>query len=380
MLALLALVAPAFHASPAAGGGGAAAAGAPPDDPLFKHQWHLAAIQIPDAWRVTRGRGAVVAVLDTGVAYENRGRYRRAPDLAGTRFVPGWDFVDDDPHPNDEPPAVRQSHGTHIAGIIAQTTGNGIGAAGVAPQASIMPVRVLDRNVTGSARAVASGLRFAADHGADVANLSIAGEDDTRLVRRAVAYAASKGVTVVASSGNAGRTRVSYPAAYPSVVAVGAVRRDLTRASFSSHGRALDLVAPAGERQVLDSDGSETGDGVVQQTLKGGPTTFCYCWAASTSAAAAEVSGVAALLVATGRARTPRQVRAALTKGARDLGRPGRDAEYGAGLLQAASALEQVVPRRGSGGSGGGLVPWLAGGLAAAVALGVGVARQRRRI
>jgi len=308
----------------------------PPNDPLFKHQWHLGAIQIPAAWAVSRGAGATVAVLDTGVAYENRGRYRRAPDLAGTRFVDGWDFVDGDAHPNDEAPRAGQSHGTHIAGIVAQTTGNGLGGAGVAPKAAIMPVRVLKADQSGSARTIARGLRYAADHGADVANLSIAGPTGRKVLEDAVAYAASKGVTVVASAGNEGGSSVAFPAAYPEVLAVGAVLRDRRLAYYSNRGEALDLVAPAGDR---DAQGAGSGDGVLQQALNGGPSTFCYCFMSSTSAAAAQVSGVAALIVASGRAEAPSAVRSALLSSAQDLGPPGRDSEYGAGLVAAARAV-----------------------------------------
>lgn len=308
----------------------------PPDDPLFKHQWHLQAIQIPRAWAVSRGAGTIVAVLDTGVAYEDRGVYRRAPDLAGTRFARGWDFVDGDAHPNDAAPPddealpARQSHGTHIAGIIAQTTGNGIGGAGVAPDATIMPIRVLKPDQRGSPRAIAKGLRFAADHGADVANLSISGRSGDRVLEAAIAYASSRGVTIVAAAGNDGRSSVAFPAAYPRVIAVGAVSRDRTRAYYSNHGKALDLVAAGG-------DGME--DGVLQQTLKDGPSTFCYCFMASTSAAAAQVSGAAALVVASGRASAPAEVGRALLSSAQDLGPPGRDHEYGAGLVQASDGV-----------------------------------------
>ena len=307
----------------------------PPNDPLFKHQWHLQAIQVPQAWATSRGERATVAVLDTGVAYEHRGSYRRAPDLAGTRFARGWDFVDSDGHPNDEPAAGRQSHGTHLAGIIAQTTDNGIGGAGVAPRATIMPVRVLEPDLSGSPRTIARGLRFAADHGADVANLSIAGPSPSRPLEDAIAYASSKGVTVVAAAGNDAVDSVSFPAAYPQVLAVGALLRDRGRAYYSNYGRALDLVAPGGDREAYEGG----GDGVLQQTLRGGPSTFCYCFMASTSAAAAQVSGAAALLVASGRADSPDDVRSALLSSARDLGPRGRDAEYGAGLVQASSAL-----------------------------------------
>jgi serine protease len=342
----------ALLAAAACGAGASEAAAAEatrPNDPLFKYQWHLRQIGIPQAWAASRGRGAVVALIDTGVAYEDRGKYRRAPDLAGTRFTSGWDFVDDDAHPNDVPPRRRRSHGTHLAGIIAQTTGNRVGGAGVAPEATIMPIRVLRPDVIGTATTIARGLRFAADHGADVANLSLAGTSDKRVVRDAVRYAVSKGVTVVAAAGNAGTAPVSFPAAYPGVIAVGALTRSRSRAYYSNFGRALDLVAPAGDRQIVE-EGFERGDGVLQQTLNGdGPATFCFCFMASTSAAAAQVSGVAALLVASGRATRPAAVRAALTESARDLGPPGRDNMYGAGLVQASAALQDP----GGDGPGG---------------------------
>lgn len=321
-----------------AGAQAAAAAVEPPDDPLFRHQWNLTAIQIPAAWAVSRGAGVTVAVLDTGIAYETRGPYRRAPDLAGTRFVAGWDFVGDDPHPNDVAPRDgSRSHGTQMAGIIAQTTGNAIGGAGVAPAASLMPVRVLEPDLSGTAESVARGLRFAADHGADVANLSFSGRQD-KVVTDAVGYAVARGVTVVAAAGNEGRPSVSWPAADPRVLAVGAVGRDLERAPYSNHGPSLDLVAPAGAGADVRT-GYGPPDGVVAQTLKDGPDKFCFCFTASTSAAAAEVSGVAALLVGAGRATGPAAVRAALLRSARDLGRDGRDEQYGAGLVQAANAL-----------------------------------------
>jgi len=301
-------------------------------------------MQIPSAWAVSRGAGAVVAVLDTGVAYEDRGPYRRAPDLEATRLVAGRDFVDGDARPNDvPPPGGRRSHGTQIAGIIAQTAGNGIGGAGVAPEATIMPVRVLKPDLDGSATAIARGLRFAADHGADIANVSIAGPSRARVLKEAVDYATAKGVTIVAAAGNDGAAKVSWPAAYPNVIAVGAVAADQTRASYSNYGAALDLVAPGGAGDRVDT-GFGPGDGVVAQTLKGGPSTFCFCFMASTSAAAAQVSGVAALLLASGHATTPAAVRAALLAGARDLGAPGTDPDYGAGLVQARGALAAARP------------------------------------
>ena len=358
-----------------------------PDDPLFAYQWHLRAIQIPAAWEVSRGAGVTVAVLDTGVAYENRRSYRRAPELAATRLVSGYDFVDGDAHPNDVPPrGGRRSHGTQMASIIAATAGNALGGAGVAPEAAIMPVRVLEPDLSGSARSIARGLRFAADHGADVASLSIAGRSPSRQLKSAVTYATSRGVVVVAATGNDGLDSVSWPAAYPEVIAVGAVARDRTRAPYSNYGAGLDIVAPGGA-----GVGGDTGygppDGVVSQTLKGGPGKFCFCFTASTSAAAAQVSGVAALLIGAQPGRSPAQVRALLRSSARDLGARGPDREYGAGLVQASSA-----PRGGRARTAPARPPasrrpvestpnagWLLATVAAAALAAVVVLRRRRR-
>jgi serine protease len=314
-------------------------AGDAPDDPLFATaQWHLHAVGVPEAWKVSTGVGATVAVLDTGVAYEDLPPFHRAPDLAGTRFVPGYDFVDDDPHPDDVPVPSQHTHGTHIAGTIAQTSGNGIGGAGVAPGAAIMPVRVLAPDGTGTTWATAKGLRFAADHGANVANLSLGGTAGAPELADAVSYAVSKGVTVVVASGDDGRPSLLYPAAYPDVIAVGAVRLDGTRPRYSNYGPGLALVAPGGDLQS-DQNGDRLDDGIVQQTVFDEPGSFCFCFLEGTSSAAAHVSGAAALVVASGRATRPADVRAALVSTAHDLGPPGRDDDYGAGLLQIPPAL-----------------------------------------
>ena len=379
--AVVVALAAAWLAGAGAGAAAATAAVEPPDDPLFRHQWNLAAIQIPAAWAISRGAGATVAILDTGVAYETRGPYRRAPDLAGARFVAGWDFVGDDPHPNDVAPSDgRRSHGTHMAGIIAQTAGNAIGAAGVAPAAALMPIRVLEPDLSGSVTDIARGLRFAADHGADVANLSFSGWWQTEEVTDAIRYATRRGVTVVAAAGNDGRPSVSWPAADPLALAVGAVGQDLERAPYSNHGAPLDLVAPAGAGADIPT-GNGPADGVVAQTLKGGADQFCFCLTASTSAAAAQVSGVAALLVGSGRATRPAAVRAALLRSARDLGPDGRDSQYGAGLVQAADALRMAAAPEGSTHDGARVSPLLAAagaGLAALLVVFV-LARRRRR-
>ncbi|MEX2659623.1 MAG: S8 family peptidase [Acidimicrobiales bacterium] len=308
-----------------------------PNDPAYRAQWHLPAIDTVSAWDVTTGTGTIVAVIDTGVAAETRGTYVQAPDLAGTRFAKGWDFVSGDAHPDDE-----NGHGTHVAGTIAQTTNNGYGVAGVAPGTAIMPLRVLDKDGAGSDWNVAQALRFAADKGADVANLSLGSTTSSSVMADAVAYARSKGVTIVAASGNEGVGTVSYPAALDGVIAVGAVRFDLTRPAYSNYGRALDLVAPGGDMSV-DQNGDGYGDGILQQTLDGTTATFCLCFMEGTSMATPQVSAVAALLAARG-ATDPDVIESVLVASAKDLGVSGRDDHYGNGLVQAGAAVRTPLP------------------------------------
>ncbi|MDQ4133856.1 MAG: S8 family serine peptidase [Actinomycetota bacterium] len=315
-----------------------------PNDPLFAKQWHLQAVGVPEAWAVATGKDVTVALLDTGVAYEDNGDYRRAPDLAGTRFVAGWDFVDDDEHPNDEPVPGRPSHGTHMAGSIAQTTGNGLGGAGVAPGAAIMPIRVLSPDGGGTNENIAAGLRFAADHGADVANLSLGSREPSPVVDEAVRYALGNGVTVISSVGEDSGPAATYPAAYPGVISVGAVRLDKTLAPYSSYGPRLDVVAPGGQRSS-DQNGDGLEDGIIQQALQDQMNSFCFCFIEGTSSAAAHVSGAAALVIASGRAETPTEVREVLMSTADDLGQPGRDDTYGAGLINAARAVGAPTAR-----------------------------------
>ncbi len=305
-----------------------------PNDPYYKHQWHLDKIQMPKAWLRSRGRGVIVAVVDTGVAYGSAGRFRQAPDLAATRFVPGRDFVDNDDSPFDE-----HGHGTHVAGTIAQSTNNGVGVAGVAPEAAIMPIRVLDRRGAGSWGSVAAGIRWAADHGADVINLSLGGSTRSRAISNAIAYAHRKGVVVVAAAGNTGRGRVQYPGADRFAIGVGAVRYDETLSFYSSYGRELDLVAPGGDLRV-DQNGDGLPDGVLQNTiLRGDPSRHDYLAFQGTSMAAPHVAGVAALLKASG-VSDPSAVERILEETAK----PRRDRRrYGAGLVQADRALRAAT-------------------------------------
>lgn len=309
-----------------------------PNDLYYSYQWHLdnttyGGIHAESAWNVTRGAGVVVAVIDTGIAYENYFIYSQAPDLANTSFVAGYDFINNDTHPNDD-----NGHGTHVAGTVAQSTNNNIGVAGVAYEASLMPVKVLDKSGSGSYADVAEGIRWAADHGANVISLSLGGPSSSLALQEAVAYAYNNGVVVVAASGNENGV-VGYPAAYDDyVIAVGATRFDETRAPYSNYGSSLDIVAPGGDLQV-DQNGDSYGDGVLQQTFSGSYSSFNYYFFQGTSMATPHVAGVAALVIANGNAATPDQVRAALESSADDLGATGRDNFYGYGLVNAAAAL-----------------------------------------
>jgi serine protease len=323
-----------------------------PNDALYRHQWHLqspgagtGSINVQAAWQVTNGSGVKVAVLDTGVAYENRsdatGTYFAAPDFAGTHFVPGYDFINNDPFANDD-----NSHGTHVAGTIAQSTHNSIGTAGVAYGASIMPVKVLGRDGSGSHATIAQGIRWAADQGAHIINLSLGSSSGSTVLRDALAYAYNKGVTIVAAAGNNGTGSVSFPAAYDDfVIAVGATRFDETRAPYSNFGSSIDLAAPGGDVTV-DQNGDGIVDGVLQNTFN--PSTrntrdFGYYLFQGTSMAAPHVSGVAALVVSQllehrGSA-PPDIVRSILQTTARDIGAAGVDTFFGHGIVDATAAV-----------------------------------------
>lgn len=284
-----------------------------------------------------------VAIIDTGIAYEDyrRGwwtRYYRAPDLAQTCFVGGYDFVENDTHPNDD-----NSHGTHVAGTVAQSTNNGEGVAGVALKSCLMPVKVLDRNGSGTYADVSDGIRWAADNGAQIINLSLGGSADSQTLKDAVAYAYNKGVTIVAAAGNDGSSAISYPAAYDDyVLAVGATRFDEALAYYSNYGSSLDLVAPGGDLNV-DQNNDGYGDGVLQQTFGSQTNDWGYYFYQGTSMAAPHAAGVAALVISSG-VFGPDNVRQVLQDSAKDLGAAGRDDTFGYGLLDAAAALGVTPP------------------------------------
>lgn len=309
-----------------------------PNDPYYAHQWHLDQIGMPTAWTRGRGEDVVVAVIDTGVAYRNGGGFVQAPDLGQTRFVDGWDFVADDAYPDDE-----HGHGTHVAGTIAQSTNNALGVAGVAPSASIMPLRVLDASGAGGWAAIASAIRWAADHGADVINMSLGGGMRSRTVERAIDYAHDHGVVIVAAAGNSSAGAVEYPARHDHVIAVGAVRYDRELSFYSCYGEGLDVVAPGGDTRV-DQNGDGLPDGVLQNTIVGRDVQrFDYLAWQGTSMAAPHVAGVAALVRASG-VTDPDAVERVLRETAEPIG----DTEhYGSGLVRADAALARTEDTNG---------------------------------
>jgi len=331
-----------------------------------KVQWNFLApsgVNAPEAWANLRadhrpgGKGVTVAVLDTGVAYRNWKTFRKAPDFTNTKFVHPYDFVANNPFPLD-----REGHGTFVAGILGESTNNHAGLAGIAYGASLMPVRVLDADGTGDAATISKGIRYAADHGAQVINLSLefdmtVNSGDIPDILSAIRYAHHRGALVVAASGNEGVERIAYPARAPDVVAVGATTKDRCLADYSNGGSRLALVAPGGGE---DSDLTNDPDchptrnlpNIVQQTF-GNPSTpdrFGYPrdWY-GTSMAAPHVAAVAALVIASGvlgRDPSPDRVLTRLEQTAVTLGgaKPNRD--YGFGLVDAGAATSPLVKAR----------------------------------
>ncbi|MFJ8012219.1 type VII secretion-associated serine protease mycosin [Streptomyces sp. NPDC096339] len=302
-------------------------------DTIRDREWGLLALRAEEAWGTTRGDGVTVAVLDTGVDDSH-------PDLAG-QVQAGTDLVGLGAGRGDRSWA---RHGTAMASIIAghgHGPNRGQGVLGVAPQAKILPVRViLEEGDPGRAQAreskggaLAEGIRWAADHGADVINLSLGDDSDSAHHEagedEAVQYALSKGVVVVASAGNGGENgdRVSYPAAYPGVIAVTAVDRRGKKAKFSTRNWYATVSAPGVDVVIADPDRS-----------------YYEGW--GTSAAAAFVSGAVALVKAAHPELSPAQIKKLLEDTASDSPAGGRDDSRGHGMVDPAAALQQAEAMR----------------------------------
>lgn len=307
-----------------------------PNDPYWEYQWHMQDLKVDEAWEITQGEGVVVAVVDTGVSANKDGYHK---------LLKGYDFVDNDTDASDE-----NGHGSHVAGTIAQATDNGEGVAGVAPKASILPVRVLDAGGSGSNTWVANGIIWAVDNGANIINLSLGSASNSDVVEDACAYAYENGVTVLAATGNDGFTDyIGYPAALPTTIAIGSVDAQREVAFYSNQGKQIDLVAPGGDTGA-DTNGDGMQDGVLQETRLNGE--WAYHYLQGTSMATPHAAGVAALVYANG-VKDPDQIRDVLTSSADDLGGKGFDTVYGHGMVNPVAALKATPGRGGRGGKAG---------------------------
>jgi serine protease len=349
-----------------------AAGGLIPDDEGSGHapgdwqelQWNFVGqfgVNAPEAWAnvaaddAAGGKNVVVAVLDTGVAYANRGPFRRSPDFSRYTFVKGHDFVAKDPYAND-----RNGHGTFVASTIAEATNNHYGLTGLAFGAKIMPVRVLNTDGEGEASTIAEGVRFAVKHHAQVINLSLEFSPgvtaaDIPELMEALRFAHRHNVLVVAAAGNEGNRAIDYPARAPNVVAVGASTEHGCLADYSNYGPGITLVAPGG-----GADANFPGDPNCHPELPAGRDIFQVTFIGSsftkfgipsgyegTSMATPHVAATAALIIASGVLGphpTTAQIVARLQSTATKLGGGGDERDYGAGLLNAAAATAAGGP------------------------------------
>ncbi len=293
-----------------------ATASAMPNDPYYVYQWGLSMINAPAAWDVQSGISTVtIAILDTGVDLTH-------PDLV-SQMVNGYDFVN-----NDADPADDHGHGTHVASIAAASGNNGVGLAGVAWNVKIMPVKVLANNGSGSYSGIANAVIWAVDQGADIINMSLGGNSYSQTLQDAITYAHNLGAVVIAAAGNGYESgnAPNYPAANNHVIGVGATTQSNTCASFSTTGYFVDIAAP--------------GVSIVGAYLRS--KGYSYVYMSGTSMATPYVAGLAALLLSVDDTLTPDEVQAFLANTAVDLGDAGRDDIFGAGRIDAASAVNAV--------------------------------------
>lgn len=289
-----------------------------PNDPEYGQQWNLRSINVESAWDETKGSGITVAVIDTGVS--------PVPDLKNTNFVKGYDFVNDRVEAWDD-----AGHGTHVAGTIAQSTNNNYGVAGIAYEASLMPLKVLGASGGGTVADIAEAIRFAADNGADVINMSLGGSGESQIMQEAIKYAYDKGVFLVAAAGNSNQNSASYPARYPHVVGVSALDSAGAKAPYSNFGAGVDISAPGG---------SETGK-ILQETIDPETSEAVFVGYQGTSMAAPHVAGVAALVEASG-IKEPDEILSVLKQSARVIKQDPLN-HFGAGHLDAAAAVKLAL-------------------------------------
>lgn len=313
-----------------------------PDDPMRDRQWNFDTVGASSGWRLGGGDGVVVAVIDTGVT--------QVPDLAGTALLEGVSFVR-----GEETAADGNGHGTHVAGTIAQTTHNGLGVAGLAPNATILPLKALSATGSGRSEWVAAAIDEAGDQGAQIINLSLGGPRSA-VIARAVEKAQRRGILVVAAAGNSGREGVGSPAVLPGVVAVSATGPTDERAPYSTFGPEVVLSAPGGDK-------TRAGGGILQDTVsRAAKDGHAFLEFQGTSMATPHVAGAAAVVWgATGGGAD--HVASVLTGSSVDLGAPGRDTIFGHGRLDIEAAARAVVVERGVAFGIAGLLAWLVSGM-----------------
>lgn len=292
------------------------------DDPMLPNRVKThARVQVERAWELASGAGVTVAILDTGVEKDH-------PDLKD-RMVPGWDAVNGDDDPFDD-----HSHGTSCAGIVAATPNNAIGTAGIAPNARIMPIKVLNKRGVGPLEWAAAGIVWAADHGARVVSMSFGEDEPSQVLQDAVDYARAKGVLCIASMGNDGEERSHWPARCENVLAVGATYDDDRPALFTTEGSWVAISAP-GTRVHTTSPTYEIVDPMFGKRDKD------YTWFSGTSASSPVVAAVAALVLEREPGLTEAQLRARLRATSDDVGDKGWDKQSGDGRVNAFRALTE---------------------------------------
>jgi serine protease len=287
------------------------------DDPLKHLQWSLRMINLEKAHALNFGAdpGVVIAILDTGIAYLASGDHAGAPDLAGTIIYSGYDFVDEDNLAFDEGDG-EIGHGTMLAGVVAQTTFNERGTAGIAFNASLVPVRVADSSGAASSTDLARGIRYAVVSGANIILIGVAGGQVSQAVETSLRWAWEQGVTVVAPAGNS--KAVQFPASSDYTISVGGLDAAGHKAPYSPITGPIDIYAPGGDlRPGIDANGDQQVDGILAETFIGSNyQQFVSLYAEGTSLAAAHVAAVAALAYSQDRKITPTLVLEALRKGA----------------------------------------------------------------
>jgi serine protease len=297
-----------------------------PNDPYYSYQWHMTRIGMEDAWPLATGSGATVAIIDTGVK-------QSLEDLASTNFTAGYDFVNGDSDPTDD-----HGHGSHVAGTVAQSTNNSVGVTGIAYNATIMPLKVLNASGSGSDSDIADAIYWATDNGADIINMSLGSSSSSSTMQNACTYAWNNGVVVVCAAGNSSTSSPFYPAAYTVCISVSAVNYLDQLADYSNYGSTIDICAPGGDSN--DNNGDGYMDGVLQNTF--GTSGDGYYFYTGTSMASPHVAGVAALVKSVDYSLTNSEVRGILESTAEDIGSAGWDQYFGYGLVDAYAAVVEA--------------------------------------